>query len=178
LNYLTFPNEAPRFDSVVMWKFDRLARDHDHTVMIKMLLRREYGLKLFCVEGFSEDDDDGPYGAMMEQMLAVWSAFYSRNLSTETKRAKRQRAMRGEFNGSVPPIGYDLVLVSEGTEERPAGLYVNPRQAAIVRRAFYMYLTTNYSDSEIAAWMNDQRVIQELRVGKQPMNKRYYPASC
>jgi site-specific DNA recombinase len=163
--------ERGKLDGVAMWKFDRLARDHDHTVMIKMLLRREYGLKLFCVEGFSEDDDDGPYAAMMEQMLAVWSAFYSRNLSTETKRAKRQRAVRGEFNGSNPPIGYDLVLVSEGTEERPAGLHINPRQAAIVRRAFYMYLTGDYSDGDIAVWMNDQRVIQDLRAGKQPMNK-------
>jgi site-specific DNA recombinase len=163
--------ERGKMDGFAMWKFDRLARDHDHTVMIKMLLRREYGLKLFCVEGFSEDDDDGPYAAMMEQMLAVWSAFYSRNLSTETKRAKRLRAVRGEFNGSVPPIGYDLVRIAEATEERPAGLHINPRQAAIVRRAFYMYLTTDYSDSDIAAWMNDQRVIQELRAGKQPMNK-------
>jgi len=163
--------EHGKFEAVVMWKFDRLARDHDHTVMIKMLLRREYGLKLYCVEGFSEDDDDGPYGAMMEQMLAVWSAFYSRNLSTETKRAKRQRALRGEFNGSNPPIGYDLVEVADATPERPAGLYINLRQAAIVRRAFRMYATTHYSDGEIADWMNKQRVIQKLRAGKQPMNK-------
>jgi len=164
--------ERGKFEAVVMWKFDRLARDHNHAVMIKMLLRREYGLKLFCVEGFSEDDEDaGPYGAMMEQMLAVFAAFYSRNLSTEAKRAKHQRAIRGEFNGSIPPIGYDLVRVDEGTEERPAGLYINPRQAAIVRRAFIMYSTGDYSDAEIADWMNAQREIQKLRADRQPMNK-------
>ena len=72
--------------------------------MIKMLLRHEYGLKLYCVEGFSEDEDDSPYTAMMEQMLAVFSAFYSKNLSNETKRGKQQRAMKGEFNGSVAAI--------------------------------------------------------------------------
>lgn len=164
--------EHGKFDACMMWKFDRLARDHNHAVVIKLLLRREYGLKLFCVEGFSEDDEDaGPYGAMMEQLLAVFSAFYSRNLSTEAKRAKHQRAVRGEFNGSNPPIGYDLVFVADGTEERPAGLHINPRQAAIVRRAFMLYATGDFSDSEIADWMNDQRVIQDLRAGKQPMNK-------
>ncbi len=42
-----------KFDAVMFWKFDRLARNHDHAVMIKLLLRREYGLKLYCVEGFS-----------------------------------------------------------------------------------------------------------------------------
>ncbi len=50
--------ERGKFDAVMFWKFDRLARNHEHAVMIKILLRREYGLKLHCVEGFSEDDDD------------------------------------------------------------------------------------------------------------------------
>jgi DNA invertase Pin-like site-specific DNA recombinase len=171
--------ERGKFEAIAMWKFDRLARDHNHAVMIKMLLRREYGLKLFCVEGFSEDDEDaGPYGAMMEQMLAVFAAFYSRNLSTEAKRAKHQRAVRGEFNGSIPPIGYDLVYVEEATEDRPAGLHVNPRQAAIVRRAFRMYATGNYSDTEIAEWMNQRWAIQALRAGKQPMNKHTVRDLC
>jgi DNA invertase Pin-like site-specific DNA recombinase len=38
-----------RFDAVTFWKFDRLARNHDHAVIIKMLLRKQYDLKLYCV---------------------------------------------------------------------------------------------------------------------------------
>ncbi|MDZ4769287.1 MAG: recombinase family protein [Chloroflexota bacterium] len=41
--------ERHAFDGVMVWKFDRLARKHDHTVMIKMLLRQEYGVKLYCM---------------------------------------------------------------------------------------------------------------------------------
>ena len=59
----------------------------------------------------------------MEQMLAVFSAFYSKNLSSETKRGKRQRVMNGEFNGSVPPLGIPSigygVLTSFGTNVLP-----------------------------------------------------------
>ena len=150
-------------------QFDRLARNHDHAVMIKMLLRHEYNLKLFCVEGFSEDDS--PYTAMMEQMLAVFSAFYSKNLSSETKRGKYQRAVNGLFNGSVPPLGYDLVTVMEATPDRPAGLHINPEQAEIVLHAFERYSTARYSDSEIAQWMNEQPVIQALRAGQKPIGK-------
>ena len=106
-NSLKNAAEKQRFDAVKFWKFDRLARNHDHVVMIKVLLRQEYNLKLYCVEGFSEDEDDSPYTAMMEQMLAVFSAFYSRNLSSETKRGKRQRAINGHYNGSVGPLGYE-----------------------------------------------------------------------
>ncbi len=160
-----------KFDAVMLWKFDRLARDHSHAVMIKMLLRHEYGLKLFCVQGFSEDDDDSPYTALMEQMLACWAAFYSRNLSSETKRGKKYRAVNGEFNGSIPPLGYILVTSTQATPERPAGLYIDPRAAAIVRRAFRLYMTGKYSDAAIAAWMNEWLYIQKLRHGQQPINK-------
>ena len=160
-----------KFDAVMFWKFDRLARNHDHVVMIKMLLRKQYDVKLHCVEGYSEDDDDSAYSAMMEQMLAVFSAFYSRNLSSETKRGKQQRAINGEYNGSKPPLGYDLVTAKDATEARPSGLYVNSRQAALVRRAFKLYATGKYSDSDVATWLNERRTIQVLREGKQPINK-------
>jgi site-specific DNA recombinase len=163
--------ESQRFEAVMFWKFDRLARDHQQAVMIKMLLRHEYGLKLYCVEGFSEDDDNSPYTAMMEQMLAVFAAFYSKNLSNETKRGKYQRVINGEFNGSVPPLGYDLIKKSEATEEKPSGLYINPRLAAIVRRAFRLYATGKYSDLAIAEWMNLRPAIQKLREGKLPIGK-------
>ena len=171
----------------MFWKFDRLARDHDHTVMIKMLLRHEYGLKLYCVEGFSEDDDNSPYTAMMEQMIAVFSAFYSMNLSSETKRGKRQRAMRGEFNGSVPPLGYILVVrrnperekkgrvlppnVWEETPDLAPGLYIDKRAAALVRHGFRLYSTGKYSDNQIARWLMEHPYIQKLREGLKPLDK-------
>ena len=163
--------ERGKFDAVMFWKFDRLARNHEHAVMIKMLLRHEYGLKLYCVEGFSEDEDDSPYTAMMEQMLAVFSAFYSKNLSSETKRGKRQRVLNGHFNGSIPPLGYHLVTLAEATAETPAGLYIIPRLAAIVRRAYRMYATGKHSDYTIAKWMNSRKEIQKLRQGKKPIAK-------
>lgn len=165
--------EHGKFESIMFWKFDRLARNHDHAVMIKMLLRNEYRLKLHCVEGFSEDDDDSPYSSMMEQMLAVIAAFYSKNLSSETKRGKRQRAIKGEFNGSVAPLGYELVLKDKTTPERPAGLHINPREAVIIRKAFRMYATGEYSDTTLAQWLQRQQpIIQKCCAGERlNMNK-------
>jgi site-specific DNA recombinase len=163
--------EQRKFDAVMFWKFDRLARNHTDSVMIKILMRHEYGLKLYCVEGFSEDDDTSPYTAMMEQMLAVFAAFYSKNLSSETKRGKRQRAINGHFNGSAAPIGYRLVTQSKSSPTSPPGLYIDARLAAIVRRAFRHYETGKYSDSDIATWMNKQPSVPKLRQNRQPMNK-------
>ena len=170
-NELRRAGERNKVDAVMFWKFDRLARNHEHAVMIKMLLRHEYGIKLYCVEGFSEDDDDSPYSAMMEQLLAVISAFYSKNLSTETKRGKKQRAIKGEFNGSVAPIGYILVTKNKATEDQPAGLYIDPTIAPIIAEAFHRFSTEKYSTLDIAIWLNEQPAINELRKGRRPIGK-------
>jgi hypothetical protein len=156
---------------VMFWKFDRLARGYEDVIAIKILLRQTYGIKLYCVEGYSEDEDHSEYTAMMEHALAVFSAFYSRNLVTETKRGKKQRAMNGEFNGSQAPVGYEFVTQRHETKERPFGLYPHPEQAPIVREAFERYSTGKYSDAEIAAWMQTHQPIQELRLGKKPVDK-------
>jgi site-specific DNA recombinase len=160
-----------RFDALMLWKFDRLARNHDHAVMIKALLRHEFGMKLHCVDGFSEDDDAGAYGAMMEQMIAVFSAFYSRNLSTETKRGKRQRALNGEFNGSVAPLGYDLIKAVDVTDKNQAGLVINPAISPIILEAFTLYATGEYTDLMIAQFINEQPIIQKMREGQKPVGK-------
>lgn len=80
-------------------------------------------------------------------------------------------AIKGDFNGSKPPLGYDLVTIKVATEERPVGLYFNLRQAALVWRAFRLYATGAFSDSEIAEWLNQRPLIQKLRAGKKPFDK-------
>ncbi len=163
--------QRKRFDALMIWKFDRLARDENLALAIKTLLRKDYKLKIYCVQGVSEDDDNSPQSAAMEQMFGVFSAFYSRNLSSETKRGKRERAIKGEFNGSVPPIGYYLVKMSKEYPASPSGIFIFPRVAAIVRRAFKLYSNGKYSDTDIADWMNDRPVIKMLRKNQQPINK-------
>src|SRR5664279_3301593 len=150
--------ERGRFDAIMMWKFDRLARDHTQVTMIKALLRHEYNIRLHCVEGFSEDDDSGPYTAMMEQLLAVFSAFYSKNLSTEISRPNRHRHANGKFNGGKPPFGYTLLTEKtpkrpnshKATPDRPPGLYIDPRAAVLVRWAFKLYATGMHSYKTLA----------------------------
>jgi hypothetical protein len=132
--------------------------------MIKTLFRREYGVKLFCVEGFSEDDDDSPYTAMMEQMMGIIASFYSRNLSSEVRRGIVYRHERGLFHGDRGPLGYILATEKtpkrhravKATDEMPPGLHVVPREAAIVRRAFRLYATGEYSYQGIADYLNSK----------------------
>lgn len=149
------------FDAVIMWKFDRLARDHSQVTMIKALFRHEYGVRLFCVEGYSEDDDSSPYTAMLEQLLAVFSDFYSKNLSVEIKRSVLHRYQQGQYKGSKPPFGYRLAVVKSSinpdcfaaSDECPPGLYLNPRAAVLVRRLFRLYASGRWGYLSLSGWL-------------------------
>jgi len=153
-----------KFDAIMMWKFDRLARDYNQTIMLKTLFRHEYKIKLYCVQGFSEDDDDSPRTAMMEEMMGIVASFYSRNLSNEVKRAYAHRHDQGKFNGTFAPLGYLLATektpthhrAKKATETLPPGLHLLPREAVIVRRAFRLYATGNYSYQTIADFLNSK----------------------
>jgi hypothetical protein len=120
-------------------------------------------------------------------MIAVFFAFYSMNLSSETKCGKRQHAIMGEFNGSIPPLGYKLVIqpdpernknrrvlhlsVIEATPSLPLGLYLEPKAAALVRHAFRLYATGKYSDNMIERWLMERPYIQNLQAGLKPFDK-------
>jgi site-specific DNA recombinase len=160
-----------RFDALIMWKFDRLARDPNHAVVIKAYLRHERGLKLFAVEGGSLDDDGTIASWLNEQIYAVFSALYSMNLSVDTKRSKYHRVTQGKFNGSIAPFGYYLVTEKEATEDCPAGLYIDLRAAALVRRIFRLYATGDHSDHTIAQWLNKRPYVMKLRAGQKPFSK-------
>lgn len=156
--------ERQHIEAVMMWKFDRLARDHTQVTMIKALLRHEYDVRLYCVEGFSEDDDNSPYTAMMEQMLAVFSAFYSKNLSTEIKRANRHRHATGKFNGGKPPFGYLLATEKtpkrancfKATAENPTGLHIEPNASTLVHYAFTLYASGDHSYATTARALTEK----------------------
>lgn len=159
-----------KYDAIMLWKFDRLARDNQQVMIIKSMLR-SYGVNLYCVEGASEDDAEGMNSWLMEQTFALFAAMFSKSLSIETKRGKKQRAVNGEFNGSCAPFGYDLVTKKNATLQQPAGLYINVREAVLVRRAFRMYASGKHSTTTIADWLNERSYVQKVRKNKLPFGK-------
>ena len=84
----------------------------------KAILRREYQLKLFVVEGISEDEDE-LVGMVFEAMTEVWSELYSRNLSRETQKGKHQKAHEGKHNNRAP-FGVD--------KAKDGILHANPKE--------------------------------------------------
>jgi site-specific DNA recombinase len=134
------------FDALVMHKFDRFARGRIDALAIKSLLRQDYGIKVFSTTELSEDSD-GELGALVEGLLEDVAEWYSRNLSMETSKGKRERAMQGYHNNGAP----------FGLDSDAAGvLSPNMHELPGLQLAFELYATGKHSDNAIACILNQQ----------------------
>ncbi len=133
-----------RFDALVVHKFDRFARNRTDALAIKSLLRQDYGIKVFSVTEPSEDSD-GAIGALIEGIMESVADWYSRNLATETRKGKREKARQG-YHNNRPPFGFDK------TED---GILIpNKEELKGLLFAFKSYATGKYSDRDIAKMLN------------------------
>jgi len=135
---------AGSFDAIVVHKWDRLARLRFDAIRYKVTLRREYGIKLFVVEGVSEDEDEY-IGMFFEAMTEVWGELYSRNLSRETQKGKYEKAHQGKHNNRAP-FGAD--------QTREGILRPNPKEQPGLLLAMESYATSQHSDRMVAQILN------------------------
>ena len=91
--------EAGRFDILIVHKLDRFARNLRVTLETLDRLERA-GVGFVSI---SENMDfSTPMGRMVLSTMGGLAQFYSDNLSTETKKGKRERKAQGLYNGVLP----------------------------------------------------------------------------
>lgn len=116
-----------KFDIVIFHKIDRNARNEfNYYTFANNLERLGIGYE-YAVQPI----DDSPEGKMMESMLVGMAAYYSRNLSKETKKGLNENAYKALFNGGVPPFGYRI------ENQR---YIINPHEADGVKLIYSLYL--------------------------------------
>ena len=135
--------QAGEFKVLLVHKLDRFSRNIDTTLKYF----RELNNCDVTVASVTEDFDySTPMGRMFFRMMAVFAQWYLENLSAETVKGKRERAKQGLHNGRVP-FGYAI-----SADHRVA--QVVPDEAIILKKAFEMYSTGEYTDRQIAAYLN------------------------
>ncbi len=92
------------FDVILVHKMDRFARNREHAIVYKNLLRRECGIDVLSI---TETFDDTPQGRLMEGIMEVMAEFYSANLGQEVRKGMMEKARRGEALG-LAPMGYRI----------------------------------------------------------------------
>ncbi len=160
----------PPFESILVWKLNRFARNRVDSITYKKLLR-DRGIRVISI---NEPLDDSPSGHLLEGVIETIDEFYSENLGQDIRRGMRENAERGFFNGSRPPYGFGKVAVSDGAKTR---YRLEPEAEGsvavhVVRRMFDMALN-GMGCKEIARALNRDgfRTSTGQRWGKTTVHK-------
>ena len=90
------------FDTIVVWKGNRLSRRVEHRLTYKSLLRKQ-GINIVSVK---EPEMDGPLAALVEVVLAGVDEFMCEQIAEDTLRGLKEVARQGYSTGGRPPKGY------------------------------------------------------------------------
>ncbi len=99
-----------RIDVIIVHKLDRLSRSLFDTLAVLSELSN-HGVS-FC--SATEDFDfTTPIGKVLLALLAAFAQYFVDNLRQETAKGKKERALKGLYNGSLP-FGYQRVPREQG----------------------------------------------------------------
>jgi site-specific DNA recombinase len=136
------------FDTILVWKLSRFARNREDSIIYKSLLRKR-GISVISI---NEKIDDTAAGRLLEGMIEVIDEFYSANLAQDTMRGMKENISRGFFNGGIVPFGCRKVKVSVNGSQKTK-LEPDETEAPIIKRAFQLALTGK-GGKEIARVLN------------------------
>ncbi len=119
------------FDTVIVWKVDRFARNRYDSAHYKNILKKN-GVKVISAK---EHISEGSEGIILEAMLEGYAEYYSVELAEKINRGLTENALKGKLNGGSIPLGYNL------TKEKT--LAIDEETAPIVVEVF-----TRYADGE------------------------------
>ena len=116
------------FDTVLVWKLDRFARNRYDSAYYKNVLKKN-GVRVISAK---ETISQGAEGILLESLLEGYAEFYSAELSEKVKRGMTENALKAKANGIRAPYGYyvdeqDHYQIEEST-------------APIVKEIYSLYL--------------------------------------
>lgn len=132
------------FDSILVWKFSRFARNQEESIVYKSLLRKQCNIDVISV---SEPLIDGPFGSLIERIIEWMDEYYSIRLSGEVTRGMTEKALRGGYQAR-PPLGYKIAVKGEPP-------VIVPEEAKIVRIIFEKYVHEKQGYFDIARYLNN-----------------------
>lgn len=127
--------EESKFDEVIVWKFNRMARKNIDLLHIVDLLEKNN----ISFRSFSENfDTSTPSGRFALQMMGAVGELERNTIVDNVKMGHRQRAKMGRHNGKVP-LGYTIVEGKGSSRETKSEVIIVEEEAAIVRYIFEQY---------------------------------------
>jgi site-specific DNA recombinase len=93
------------YDAIVFYVFNRFFRNvAEMELTIRKL--RKHGVEVVSV---TQPTGDDPSQILVRQIIGAFDEHTSREISKNTRRAMRESAKQGFWNGATPPLGYQIV---------------------------------------------------------------------
>lgn len=115
------------FDALIVWKTDRIGRNKEEIALNKYHLKKN-GVKIHYI---AEMIPDTPEGIILEAVIEGMAAYYSEQLSQNTRRGQRASAAKAQSTGGHQPLGY-----MTGPDKK---FVIDPDTAPTVRLVFDLY---------------------------------------
>lgn len=120
-------SENGLFDTVIVWKLDRFARNRYDSAHYKAILRKN-GVKVISA---TEIISDTAEGVLLESLLEGMAEYYSADLAEKVLRGLTENALKCKHNGGTLPLGY--------TTDSQQYYQIDPLTAPAVLQAFEAY---------------------------------------
>ena len=133
------------FDTVIVWKLDRFARNRYDSARYKAQLKKN-GVKVVSA---TEVISEGAEGIILESVLEGYAEYYSADLSEKVIRGMTDNALKCKYNGGTMPMGYVI--------DDEQHFQIDPRTAPFVLEVFKKY-HDGATMTEIRDWLNEQGV--------------------
>lgn len=130
-----------KFDMVITWKINRIARNTLELLQIVDLLEKNN----IAFKSYSENfETETPMGKFSLQMMGAVGELERGTIAQNVKMGMLARAREGRWNGNVV-MGYDLKPIENSTNKKrkDTELVINPKEAEVVRTIFKMYSEGN-----------------------------------
>ena len=141
------------FKYIIVYMFDRFARNRRDSVMYKEMLKEKYGIKVIsALEPISEDE-----GGEFYEMFLEWNAEkYSKRLSKRIRDGIDTSIANGMFCGGKVPFGYRLEIEQAADNAKPIKkVVVYEEEAEIIRFIFTQY-ADGKTKKQIADILNEK----------------------
>lgn len=138
-------NKPCPFDTLLLYKFSRFARNREDSVLYKSLLRKKCGVDVISIK--EPLDADNKMSLIMEAIIEAMDEYYSINLSEDVRRTQKEKHSRGELQAG-PPFGFRV----ENNTYIPV-----PEQIPIVQECFRRFIS-GHAYFAIAKWLNNSGV--------------------
>ncbi|MCR5708121.1 MAG: recombinase family protein [Ruminococcus sp.] len=132
------------FDTILLWKFSRFARNRQDSIVYKSMLRKQCGIDVVSIsEQLGEDNTS----ILIEALIEAMDEYYSLNLAEEVKRGMNEKFSRGGVV-SQPPFGYKM----------KDGIFAPDEVNAPIVQMMYSDYLEGMGAREIAMKLNDMGI--------------------